>query len=113
MSRDPRWRLGVAAMTTALIGTLWACWIPRPSPPSLLDDPTTAPPEIRAACDLAQTKCTRCHTTDRIRTAHVTSPSQWKAYVTRMRRNPGSGIDPADGDTIVRCLVYRSFGGDP
>lgn len=112
-THDPRWRVAIAVLTTSLIASLWACWLPRPAPPSLLDDRDAAPPEIRAACDLAQLKCTRCHTTDRIRMTHVTSPSQWHAYVTRMRRQPGSGIDARDGDAIVRCLVYRTFGGDP
>lgn len=113
MTRDPRRRRGLAVITTTLLAALWACWLPRPEPPTLLDDRAAAPPEIRDACDLAQMKCTRCHTTERIRMAHVSTPAQWEQYVARMRRNPGSGIDPTEGKTIVRCLVYRSFGGDP
>ena len=69
------------------------------------------PPSIDGACRLAARRCTRCHTIDRVLLTRVESPEHWRYYVDRMRRQPGSGISPEDGQVIVRCLVYRSFGG--
>ena len=41
---------------------------------------------------------------------HPTEPVQWQQTISRMRRMRGSGISQPDGDAILRCLVYRSFG---
>ena len=102
---------GATALALAIaVGWAWACGLPRPAPPNLLEGFPASPPEIRSACDLTQKKCTRCHTIDRVRLVHVSSPAQWGAYVARMRRQAGSGISPADGDVILRCLVYRTGG---
>ncbi len=67
------------------------------------------PAEIEAACELAASRCTRCHTIDRVLLARVESPQHWHLYVERMRRQPGSGFSEAEGHTITRCLVHRSF----
>ncbi len=84
------------------------------SPPRLLpDDHALAPAasvELRAACALAEHRCSRCHPIDRVLLVDVATPRQWQDQVTRMRRLAGSSISPGDGDAIVRCLVYRSFG---
>jgi hypothetical protein len=69
-----------------------------------------APVEIRMGCALAESRCTRCHTIDRVLNAHVDSPTHWQAYVHRMRLQPQSGILPDEEPPILRCLVYRSFG---
>jgi hypothetical protein len=34
--------------------------------------------------------------------------AQWEAYVARMRRMPGSGISPADGERVLRFLLWRN-----
>lgn len=99
------------AVTAIALVAWWACGLPRRAPPSLLEGVPSPPPEIRRACELAQAKCTRCHTIDRVRLVHVDTESQWEAYVARMRRQPGSAIDAAEADAIVSCLVYRSERG--
>ena len=70
----------------------------------------SAPAEIRADCELAATRCSRCHTLDRVVDAPATDPQYWRIYVRRMRLNPGSGISPDEEDPILHCLLYRSFG---
>jgi hypothetical protein len=81
-----------------------------PSASTRLAAPPGASPEIESACRLAAARCTRCHTVDRVLFAKVESPRHWEWYVTRMRRQPQSGITEEEGSTIVRCLVARSFG---
>jgi len=71
-----------------------------------------APLDIRTGCALAESRCTRCHTIDRILDARVDSPTHWIAYVHRMRLQPQSGILPDEEQPITRCLVYRSFGAN-
>lgn len=68
-------------------------------------EPEVAPASIVAACQLAQVRCSRCHTVDRIVHAHVTD---WLPQVRRMRLMPGSAIPPREEPDIVRCLVFRN-----
>jgi hypothetical protein len=68
--------------------------------------PANAPPDIAEACTLAQRKCTACHDRDRIVYARMTA-EEWRETVDKMRRLPGSSISPAEGETILRCLLYR------
>jgi hypothetical protein len=75
-----------------------------------LDVAPQAPVAVRLGCALAENRCTRCHTLDRIIDARIDSPSHWQAYVHRMRLQPQSGILPDEEPPILRCLVYRSFG---
>lgn len=63
-------------------------------------------PEVSEAYALFARKCSRCHSLARPLTAQVDSMDHWRAYVARMRRNPGSGISPADGDRILVFLEW-------
>lgn len=82
----------------------------RTGPELLTEGLSQLPTEVRASCNLAAHKCSRCHPLERLALARVSSPSHWQMYVERMRVQPGSGISPDEAQTIVRCLVYRSFG---
>ena len=94
----------------AILGsTLSACFLFQRDT-RRLEVPTAAPVEIRLGCALAESRCTRCHTIDRVLTARIDSPQHWQAYVHRMRLQPQSGILPDEEQPILRCLVYRSFG---
>jgi hypothetical protein len=106
----PRRRARGAAGLTALLLVSMSCWLHRPSPPRLLGDDAAAPPDVRDACAVTERKCSRCHTIDRVIVAQVTSPRHWETYISRMRRMSASGISEADGRTVLRCLVFRSFG---
>ena len=67
---------------------------------------------IEQACELTARRCTTCHDLDRVLAFRPADPVTWELYVGRMRRMRGSGISHREGDTILRCLVYRSFGAD-
>ncbi|MEO8551135.1 MAG: hypothetical protein ABI678_14215 [Kofleriaceae bacterium] len=68
------------------------------------------PAEIASACDLARTRCSRCHTLDRIVHRSIAGPRVWQDYVHRMRTMPGSAIRTDEEPVLVRCFVFRSFG---
>ena len=72
---------------------------------TLLPDRARTPPAIRDACMLAEQRCTRCHDLERIKLAHW-ALVDWRYYVDRMRRQPGSGISEGDGQVILGCLEY-------
>ena len=89
-----------------------ACGPVAPQAPRdrLLENMSPHDAAIDQACDLTARRCTLCHDIDRVVWAQVTEPAQWERYIDRMRRMRGSGISVSDGDTILRCLVFRSFG---
>jgi len=97
--------LVVAAFTGACSGGA-----PRGNP--LISGFDNMPEDVREACDLARVRCTRCHTIERPLRARVKDPSHWQRYVRRMRLQPDSGISARDEPTLVRCLVFRSFGDE-
>lgn len=69
--------------------------------------PPNAPDDIRAACALAERRCSECHDRDRIVGAHKTR-EEWASTVEHMREMPGSTIAPDETDVILRCLYYRN-----
>jgi hypothetical protein len=64
------------------------------------------PREIQAAYRVFARRCSRCHTLARPLNAHITDEAHWVRYVTRMRRQPTSGINREDAKTILRFLLY-------
>jgi len=99
--------LAVALALTLLGGS--ACQPSGSRPHLVLEDPG-APADLQRACALAEERCSRCHTLERVAHAEIASPAHWQDQVARMRRLAGSAISRRDGDDISRCLVYRSFG---
>jgi hypothetical protein len=69
-------------------------------------DVSSYPPDIQAAYRVFAVRCSRCHTLARPLNAHITDPQHWIRYVTRMRRQPGSGINADNADIILRFLLY-------
>ena len=63
------------------------------------------PDDLRDDYALFASRCSRCHTLARPLAAHV-SDQHWIDYIARMRRMPGSGITPAEGDRILHVLFY-------
>jgi hypothetical protein len=98
------WCLGVLALV--------ACGSPGGETPSrrLMEGMSGQDATITQACELTAQRCTACHDLDRVIDASPSHPDQWARYIGRMRRMRGSGISVRDGDVILRCLVYRSFG---
>jgi hypothetical protein len=64
------------------------------------------PQNVQEAYEVFEHKCSRCHTLSRPLNAPIYELAHWEAYVARMRRQPGSGISEADGQTILVFLKY-------
>ena len=69
-------------------------------------DVSKYPTEIQDAYRVFALRCSRCHTLARPLNARIHDPEHWIRYVTRMRRQPGSGIDAANAQIILRFLLY-------
>jgi cytochrome c5 len=87
----------------ALAVALAAC---GQSPPraTLISNSDRATPELRAACELTERKCTRCHPIGKIFAIDVTSREEWEPIVDRMRRNSASTISMEDAQIVLTCL---------
>lgn len=71
------------------------------------------PPEIVESCELARTRCSRCHSIERVIHAPVTTPVEWRSYVHRMRLMPGSAILAEEEPRVAACFIYRATGEVP
>jgi hypothetical protein len=65
---------------------------------------------VQEGCQLAQQKCTRCHTIERLLATSPSDAHVWRRYVRRMRLMPSASIQVSEEPKIVQCLVYRDFG---
>lgn len=64
--------------------------------------PPSSDPALDAGRTLAESKCTRCHTLDRIKSANHDAAA-WEATVARMRGN-GAVLTDAEAESIVSYL---------
>lgn len=69
-------------------------------------DVASYPPDIQAAYRVFAVRCSRCHTLSRPLNARISDPEHWVRYVTRMRRNQSSGINPKEAEIILSFLLY-------
>jgi len=58
--------------------------------------------------EVLKVKCTQCHKLSRVINSSFALPDEWKRYVKRMRRKPGSKIKKKDAKRIYKFLVYDS-----
>jgi hypothetical protein len=98
--RAHRWRtvvvaalLAVACATTARDGL----------------DVAQLPVEVRPDYAMFARRCSKCHQLARPLNSGIHDDAEWADYVERMRRQPASGISPADTKPILRFLHYYSF----
>ncbi len=68
-------------------------------------DIRTIPPEYRDDYELFASRCSRCHSLARPVASNF-NEAQWRNYVERMRRQPGSGIHPDDEPRLLRFLYW-------
>lgn len=94
-------RLSLVLLTLAVGLAVWAC---GPRTEGL--DRSSLPDNVRADYDVFAHKCSKCHSLARPLNSGITDDDQWVRYVTRMRRQPGSGITPEDEQVILRFLRY-------
>lgn len=71
-------------------------------------DPRSLPPDVRPDYELFSVRCSKCHSLARPLGSGITDDGFWARYVERMRRQPGSGIAPADVPPILRFLHHYS-----
>ncbi|HMI91539.1 MAG TPA: hypothetical protein VK509_09265 [Polyangiales bacterium] len=69
-------------------------------------DVSAYPPEIQRDYAVFARRCSRCHTLARPLNAQIRDPQHWVRYVTRMRRNPSSGINRDDAALILDFLLF-------
>ena len=66
------------------------------------------PPEQQANYAIFENRCSRCHDLSRPIQARV-AEGGWQAYVRRMARHPGAGIDEADQRAIAAFLEFHHY----
>jgi len=71
-------------------------------------DPMQLPPELRDDYAVFARRCSKCHALARALNSGIERDNVWVSYVTRMRRQPGSGITPGDVEPILRFLRYHA-----
>ena len=70
-------------------------------------DVTGYPPKMREYYELFANRCSRCHTLARPINS-VFTVEEWRKYVQKMMRKPGSGLTPKTAGQITEFLIYDS-----
>ena len=70
-------------------------------------DVTTYPPKMQEAYELFTRKCSRCHTVARPINSTFNA-EEWRKYVYKMMRKPGSGLTLKTTEEIIEFLIYDS-----
>lgn len=107
MKRDV-W-FGFSAIT-ALLAALWMPPLTGCSASRTIEGVRVSelPSELRDEYELFAQRCSKCHGLSRPLNAGDKSDEFWQRYVTRMRRQPGSGIALEDEPPILRFLHFYS-----
>jgi hypothetical protein len=71
-------------------------------------DASRLPAEVQPDYAVFARRCSKCHQLARPLGSGIHDDARWADYVDRMRRQPGSGISPADTRPILRFLHYYS-----
>jgi hypothetical protein len=64
----------------------------------------TSTPGLREDYAVFAVRCSKCHSLARPLNSGIDDDEYWKAYVAKMRRQPGSGISLDDSVVILRFL---------
>ena len=68
----------------------------------------SVPEDLKSEYALFAQRCSKCHSLSRALNNGDHDSLYWERYVTRMRRQPASGIAPEDEPPILRFLNYYS-----
>ncbi len=106
------WIIVIAVILLAAIGMIFALRAPSTAPktypadkgPNFIDV-STYPQEMQTLYELFTRKCSRCHTVARPINS-VFAPEEWRKYVHKMMRKPGSGLNPKTAEQIIKFLTY-------
>lgn len=112
MQRIIVWGTVLGVIILVGIGMIYALRAPRAVPktypadkgPNFIDV-TAYSAKMQEAYELFTNKCSRCHTVARpINSTFM--PEEWRKYVYKMMRKPGSGLTPKTAEEIIRFLIY-------
>lgn len=71
-------------------------------------DVSKYPPQMRGYYKLFAKRCSKCHSLARPINSDYCLPDEWRQYIRKMLRKPGSGVYLPDGKKIYDFLVYDS-----
>jgi hypothetical protein len=96
----------VGRFTLCFSGLLTGAPDPRDRGPESIDV-SDYPQQYKESYELFKVRCSKCHSVARGINARL-RPDEWRLYVKKMARRPGSGINPETGDRIAEFLTYYS-----
>ena len=70
-------------------------------------DVSSYPSKMQENYKLFEQKCSRCHTLARPINSEFIG-EEWRKYVYKMMRKPGSGLIPKTAEPIIQFLIYDS-----
>lgn len=106
------WGTVLGVIILVAIGMIFALRAQRTGPktypadngPNFIDV-TAYPVKMQETYKLFTNKCSRCHTVARPINSTFTS-EEWRKYVYKMMRKPGSGLTPKIAEQITEFLIY-------
>lgn len=73
-------------------------------------DVSQVPAKYQPSYKLVEVKCTKCHSLARAVGGRMT-PDFWRAYIKKMSRLQGSGINERSGEIMLEFLIFYAQGG--
>lgn len=112
MQRAIVWIVVLGVIVLVGIGMMFALRAPRTvlktysadKGPNFIDV-SAYPQEMQEAYKVFERKCSRCHTLARPINSDFES-EEWRTYVYKMMRKPGSGLTPKTAEPIIEFLIY-------
>jgi len=106
------WIVVIGVIVLVGIGMFFVLRAPRTAPktypaddgPNFIDV-SDYPQEMQTLYELFTRRCSRCHTVARPINSTFT-PEEWRKYVHKMMRKPGSGLTPKTSERIIKFLIY-------
>ncbi len=112
MQRAIVWIVVLGVIVLVGIGIIFALRAPRAvlktypadKGPNFIDV-SAYPQKMQAAYEVFARKCSRCHTLARPINSDF-EPEEWRTYVYKMMRKPGSGLTPQTAEKVIEFLIY-------
>lgn len=106
------WVVVIIVLILVGFGMYYALRAPRTAPNTYLADNGPSfidvsdyPEEMQTLYTLFTRKCSRCHTIARPINSDFKA-EEWRKYVLKMMRKPGSGLTPKTAEQIIKFLTY-------
>ena len=106
------WIVIVFVLIVVGLGMYYALRSPRTTPMTFpaddgqnFIDVTEYPEEMQTLYAVFTRRCSRCHTIARPINSDF-KPEEWRKYVLKMMRKPGSGLNPKTAEQIIKFLTY-------